>query len=267
MMNYKNLILPQEDNILCYFKEKNIYIMDKHRLALWCWINEIDKKDYGKYTLIHIDDHFDCGGLEGVIEKMMKKLDENGIEYYKNLDHFRFDEINEKHSDERESNFRTFSSGSYLLPAIYLKIFDNDNLHFFGKQYLCDFKNSGMNDNCVMDGNVPDIDYFQKNYKNSPDNSEEGYKKLKEILKNGEDFVLNIDFDYFFEFIKGRKKYIEKFFNLIKRNQKKIKLITVALTPCQETNWKESEDVLVIFNKVFDLQIKFNCTISSIIEY
>ena len=266
-MNYKTLIYPQEDNVLCHFKEQNIYIMDKHRLALWCWINEIDKNDYGKYTLIHIDDHFDCGAEEKLIAEMMSKLKENGVDYYKNLDHFRFDEINKKQSNERENNFKTFLNGSYLIPAIYLKIFDNSNLHFFVWQDIHTFKDSGINDKCVINDKAPDIDYFQKNRGDSPDNSEEGYKKLKEIFRNGEDFVLNIDFDYFFEFLNGRKKYIEKFFNLIKRNQKKIKLITVALTPCQETRWKESEDVLIIFNKAFDLKIKFTCTISSVIEY
>ncbi|MFA6097595.1 MAG: UPF0489 family protein [Candidatus Paceibacterota bacterium] len=266
-MNYKTLIYPQEDNVLCYFKEKNIYIMDKHRLALWCWINEIDKNDYSKYALIHIDDHFDCGGPKSVIEKMMKKIDENGIEYYKNLDYFRFDEINEKQANERENNYKTFLDGSYLIPAIFLEIFNNSNLHFFVKQDLDEFTNNGMKDNCVMNGKVPDINYFQKKCKDPTDNSEEGYKKLKELLKNWDDFVINIDFDYFFEFLKGRKAYIKKFFNLIKRNQKKIKLMTIALTPCQETRWKESEDVLIIFNKVFDLKIKFNCTIISIIEY
>lgn len=85
-MSYKNLIPPQTDNVLCHFEKQNIYIMDNHRLALWCWINEIDKKDYGKYALIHIDDYFDCGAKETIIEQMMNKLKENGFELFKLAD-------------------------------------------------------------------------------------------------------------------------------------------------------------------------------------
>lgn len=43
------------DNVL--WKEKNIYVMDNHRLALWCWFQEIEKGE--RYNLLHIDAHPD----------------------------------------------------------------------------------------------------------------------------------------------------------------------------------------------------------------
>lgn len=43
------------DNVL--WKEKNIYVMDNHRLALWCWFQEIEKGT--RYNLLHIDAHPD----------------------------------------------------------------------------------------------------------------------------------------------------------------------------------------------------------------
>jgi hypothetical protein len=46
---------PSEDNVL--WREKNIYVMDNHRLALWCWFQEIDKNE--RYNLFHIDAHPD----------------------------------------------------------------------------------------------------------------------------------------------------------------------------------------------------------------
>ena len=44
-----------KDNILgC---ERNIYVMDNHRLALWCWFQEMEKGK--RYNLFHIDAHPD----------------------------------------------------------------------------------------------------------------------------------------------------------------------------------------------------------------
>ncbi len=49
------------------WKEKNIYVMASHRLALWCWLQSegIQKKEH---TLIHIDEHMDARQWEGVGE-------------------------------------------------------------------------------------------------------------------------------------------------------------------------------------------------------
>ncbi len=43
------------DNLLT--KENNIYVMDNHRLALWCWFQSIKKAK--RYNLFHIDAHPD----------------------------------------------------------------------------------------------------------------------------------------------------------------------------------------------------------------
>ncbi|MGZ3787955.1 MAG: peptide arginase family protein [Bacteriovorax sp.] len=47
------------DNVLYKMvpKEKNIYVMDNHRLALWCWFQEMEKGS--RYNLLHIDAHPD----------------------------------------------------------------------------------------------------------------------------------------------------------------------------------------------------------------
>ncbi len=46
---------PSEDNVL--WKDKNVYVMDNHRLALWCWFQEMKKGE--RYNLFHIDAHPD----------------------------------------------------------------------------------------------------------------------------------------------------------------------------------------------------------------
>lgn len=46
---------PSQDNVL--WQNKNIYVMDNHRLALWCWFQEMQKGK--RYNLLHIDAHPD----------------------------------------------------------------------------------------------------------------------------------------------------------------------------------------------------------------
>jgi len=245
---YKNH--TQEDSLLYHFKEKNLYIMDNHRLSLWCWINEIDKKDYKKCTFICIDDHFDCGGYSEVKERI-NNLENKGVAYYKDLNHFRFDEISGDHLEYWGYKCKMFTCGSFLIPAIYLNIFNENKLYFFTKNDIKDYTNAGINNECAMNSNAPKINHFQKNNKDNFDNSKEGLRRLLTILENEKDIVLDIDLDYFFEYLENEKEYINEFFNLIKNNQKNIKLITVALI-----QWGKGEDVFKIFNEVFDLEIE-----------
>lgn len=44
-----------QDNVL--WNEGPVYVMDNHRMALWCWFQKIDKTK--RYNLIHIDAHPD----------------------------------------------------------------------------------------------------------------------------------------------------------------------------------------------------------------
>lgn len=47
------------DNLNILYKEKNVYIMDNHLAAIWCWYQALDLSH--KYSLLHIDQHYDLG--------------------------------------------------------------------------------------------------------------------------------------------------------------------------------------------------------------
>ncbi|SHL46138.1 UPF0489 domain-containing protein [Fibrobacter sp. UWT2] len=49
---YEEIFLWKDDNL-------PIYVMDNHRLALWCWEQEYAKGTYSKIRVIHIDRHWD----------------------------------------------------------------------------------------------------------------------------------------------------------------------------------------------------------------
>lgn len=39
------------------WRERNVYIMDNHRCALWCWLQEIPGED--RLSVFHVDAHYD----------------------------------------------------------------------------------------------------------------------------------------------------------------------------------------------------------------
>lgn len=43
------------------WRSDNIYIMDNHRAALWCWLQHMSLKS--RYGVFHIDAHYDCGTI------------------------------------------------------------------------------------------------------------------------------------------------------------------------------------------------------------
>ena len=56
----RNPSLSTEMNFL--FRQENIYVMDNHRAALWCWMQHVDPQQ--RYSLFHIDAHYDTRSVK-----------------------------------------------------------------------------------------------------------------------------------------------------------------------------------------------------------
>jgi hypothetical protein len=54
-LNSRGESISSKDNVL--WNKDNVYIMDNHRLALWCWFQKMQKDQ--RYNLFHIDAHPD----------------------------------------------------------------------------------------------------------------------------------------------------------------------------------------------------------------
>ena len=57
-----------QQNFLC--KSGNVYVMDNHRSALWCWLQELNLTQ--PHSLIHIDRHTDT--LQSQMDRWLKNL-------------------------------------------------------------------------------------------------------------------------------------------------------------------------------------------------
>ena len=55
-------------NFLC--RASNVYVMDNHRAALWCWLQEVDLSK--THSLMHIDRHYDA--LRSRLDEWMQHL-------------------------------------------------------------------------------------------------------------------------------------------------------------------------------------------------
>ena len=55
-------------NFLC--RSGSVHVMDNHRAALWCWLQELDLEE--PHSLIHIDRHTDT--LQSRLDEWMQRL-------------------------------------------------------------------------------------------------------------------------------------------------------------------------------------------------
>ncbi|MDO9183195.1 MAG: UPF0489 family protein [Bacteriovorax sp.] len=213
------------DNVL--WRDKNIFVMDNHRLALWCWFQELEKGK--RYNLFHIDAHPDLS--ESALKDFKHDLWNIGLEDYCkawqsdiNLPIFRWDNYIEVFLKKYPEMIGTTISATHHLGSskelsVEIKPFDLVNSTqeiFSGKRYI-----------------------------------------------NNLEWIVNLDLDYFFS---ARPQKLELFSDeyilslaaSIKLGLKSgmIKVLTISLSPECCGSWEKSEAMLDKFSKVLDLAIQ-----------
>lgn len=216
MGSYKFMqVIMNGNDYLYYLKEKNIYLMYNHRFSLWAWLNKIKAEEFGKFNLVHIDTHHDCGeacfGKEQIISK-------DNINEFKNL------EIFSKAKCASNKNLELFNCGSFLGNALKSNLFKN--IYFFVRS-----NNTSSSYKKCFDSINPISSYSTKiEYEEN-----ENLEKLKQILENNKEIFLDLDLDYFTDDLSDKNKIFDEkkllqYFKLIKGNIRNIKVITVAET-------------------------------------
>ena len=227
-------------NLLC--KDRNIYIMDNHNAALWCWLQEIDMNN--KYNILHIDRHLDT---------KMSRIDE----WIANI----------------PANFKALSIQEYLsleynldnskLPNVapimqwdnYLPIFHRLYRKNISQYYFITHKEGSINEEMdKITTHYPLTSLFNLLPFFFDEDSEKTYK-----------WIVNIDLDYFFQKIDDTDltlriisiQSIEYIFEILKRFLKnRITVMTFALSPECCGSWENSLEVMRIIAK--KLEIDFN---------
>jgi hypothetical protein len=243
-MKSKNWLIPFKGynssgayNLNFLYQEDNVYIMDNHRAALWCWFQHIDIKK--QYSLFHIDRHKDA--LQSRIEEWKQVLPRN---------------LHEKSLDEYLSY--EIQGVGCIVPVIR---WDN-YLSLMLELYPATINNLQMathdeGDSPNYQGNIPLIDIWD-----IPENYDYWTKE------GG--LIVNIDLDYFFCDLNGSQikmvsnQYLEILFCKISKQlkDKTIKVLTISLSPDFSGGWDES---IALCNKVSEyLDLSFSIPLQAL---
>lgn len=209
--------------------------MDNHLAAGWCWLNELDKTK--SYNLFHIDQHWD----------LWNKSPKSSYEFLLNRKMISLKEyVNLTYTDsDTDKKLKVFNYANYILTLH--NLFPNWFEHSI---FACDGYQQEMNDLKVFYNpysyELPNK--FGKWINNSPLN--------KDSEKNNNQWLVNIDIDYFFrsdQYQMYTDAYIIDLCLEIKANLDRIAVVTIALSPEHCGSWKESLRVANIMAKVFDI--------------
>lgn len=203
-------------------QKENIYLMDNHRLALWCW-RQFLNQNKTQFNFFHLDAHEDA------------KAD-LPTTLWEDLSTITLDEFLKLKSDD--GNFKKIRWDNYL-PVF---------VHSEQKQ---------IRKSVFVTHDVGKMGYAHQRI--SAYNLLVDFPKL---FVDELQWIVNIDLDYFYarEFKKYplyHENWIREFFIKLKHHydQNDIAVMTIALSPECCGSWKNAEKILEIFDQEFSLGI------------
>lgn len=232
---FKGMNHSGSDKVNYLGKYENIYVMDNHRLAPWCWMQHIDVSE--KYYFLHVDWHYDTNS-SGIIEfeeRLNKKMFANDIDAYIDF------------------SFQVYEKKYFISWDNYLPIFHRLNSELILKYYLFVTDNVSMKPEIIAP-----YEMFQP---------EVLLGKFKELdLDSNTKWIVNIDLDYFFLNMENqlfKRSMTDMIANLSQlilklKEENKLDVFTIALSPqvCKENRgWKQSLEFLLKFETVLNLPV------------
>lgn len=218
------------------WNDNNIYIMDNHSMALWCWLKHLSKDK--ENNIFHIDAHYDTKNsyIEERAAAFSKLADKNAtLEEYLNL-----------------------SLGNPKLPIVIL--WDN-YLSIFLKKYSKNINSAifATHDNTTED--KPNLESNRVEYVKIFNL----LWKLEDCLKKGK-WIINVDLDYFFvdnnvgKILLVSDIFIEVLFEIIKKGlrDEKISVLTIAFSPDEDCSggWENAELLCKKICNILDIDFK-----------
>jgi hypothetical protein len=225
------------------WRHENIYVMDNHRAALWCWLQHVDpNKDH---CLFHLDRHYDT--LTSRLDEWIRNLPASWKTF--SVDQYL------KCSYMQEGGFdgspvKLFSWDNYL--SIYLDRFGGS----IGQPIFATHDDGDKpNHPCVTHVPLWDI----------PDNFDYWLDSDLHSRSRGKPWIVNVDLDYFF-WNADRPKlmvstaYLKTLFSKIRKklDDKTIAVLTIATTPDENFTggWGPSSALAEKVLKILGIEFK-----------
>ena len=219
-------------NFLC--NEGNIYVMDNHLAAGWCWLHHLDPQK--GYNFFHIDRHND----------LLCNAPVDKYEFLRETPRITLDEYT---ALEFKNNFlyKVFQWDNYIKQVNFL---------FPNWFEVCYFATSDKN---VVDNYPASTKNLKIDYSCSP---LELYSDINKWISRTENkWILNIDLDYFFD--DGglqifSEAYIRKLAHEVYLSLEHIAILTIALSPECCGSWQQSIWALNIFAEELHLELRID---------
>ncbi|MCH5216371.1 MAG: hypothetical protein J1F10_05470 [Muribaculaceae bacterium] len=219
------------------WQENNIYIMDNHLAAGWCWLDCLSQDK--EYNFFHVDQHQDlCCGL----------ATQDDLERIRNSYPFDID-IYCNFTFERGIATPTSPFNKVFTWNTYIKQLQYMFPHWFTECYFAcpDY----VHDNPQTTRLPLNIVYNATNL--------QIYNNISYWLseKNERKWIFNLDFDYFFD-NEGMQiysdEYIKAFSQDLYKALENIAVLTIAMSPECCGNWENSIHILRIFSDIFHFE-------------
>lgn len=235
----KNLNKKQSgrDNLNFLFQEDKFYIMDNHLAAGWCWMQRLNPKE--TYNLFHIDQHLDL-------------WNETPYEAYQHIKENPFLSIEEltqlEYIDkETKKKEKVYNFANYIL--ITNNLFPQwFNKCFFACNAYCQNKNDiHINYNPYS---------YELPFRIGEWLSEINLQEEKEGSQQANQWILNLDIDYFFldnRYQLYTDEYIKELCINIKKCIDKIEVMTIALSPECCGGWKNAIRVTNLVTSILEI--------------
>jgi len=212
------------------YRWNNVYVMDNHRAAAWCWMREMLPEE--TLNVFHIDEHYDT--LYSNMEHWLPRCE--------SIESLSLPEYLDLHWDAGGQSIPVFQWDTYL--SIFLEKFKD-------RVDQCIFATQGVGDTPRWD------EMLRPEAKQLPSN-------LPHWVGRDGRWIFNVDLDYFFcAFSNDRRElmfspaYVRNVFEGIKEawSSNRVCCITVCLSPDEgySGSWENAEELLKLFAEVFEM--------------
>lgn len=217
------------------YKEKNIYVMDNHLAAGWCWLQELKPKN--SYSLFHVDRHKD----------LLCNAPTDKYLFLRDNPHITLDEYTNLEFSQNGIDYvyKVFQWDNYIKQINYL--FPN----WFSQCYFA--THEYVEDDFSEVTKKIDIVYNPKVF--------ELYDNIEYWLKEGKGtkWIFNFDLDYFFN-DKGMQLFTDDYIKAMVQNLKNgleyIAVLTIALSPECCGGWDNAIRVMNIVGKELEIELQ-----------
>jgi len=218
-----------------YRGNNNIYIMDNHRAALWCWLQHLGD-DTKPLKLCHIDRHSDT--LQSNLDDWMSQVSQLGSIKDMSIDEY----LDTPDKIFSKNSVKLFRWDNYL--SIFLELYSPRITSFIVSYY---------------EGDAPNFDHVEFHL------PWELVENIDFWLQSG-NWILNIDFDYFYQEIDEgfiqiySDSFIQAFFRKVKAiiDRHPPVATTLCLSPECCGGWANAEHILDIAEIILSTNIRLD---------